>query len=134
MFLTKTRQNMEKQIKWKKYVKKINNLIINEIPNVYLIKKSKNSYIYESYSYYNYQRLRIECIFQRDCEKQRCRCIINNDSEKIFHKTKTTPKRLYQELINYIEYQHTIGFTGNMGSNTVPLIFPNSNNNINDEW
>lgn len=98
-----TKEEMEKTSKWKKYVKKIHDLIQSEYPDICLVKKTNNAYRYES----NTQNriIRFECRFEGVPNKQRCTCIIYEKDDKVFHMTKKTPKRLYKELDKFIDFR-----------------------------
>lgn len=113
-----TKEDLKQTSKWKKYIKKIHDLIIEEFPNMCLIKKTNNAYLYQSNTLK--QNIAFECRFEGNPERQKCTCIIYNNGEKSFHKTKKTPKRLYKEMTDYIDYKNAID-----NSASVPLVFPN---------
>lgn len=111
--------DMKRTSKWKKYMKKIHDFIMDEFQNVCLIKKTNNAYLYESTN--QKERIAFECRFEGHPEKQRCTCIIYNDNVKLFHKTKKTPKRLYKELSDFIDYQ--VAFKKYEGTDLVPFVY-----------
>ena len=102
--------------KWKKYVKKIHTLIIDEIPHICLVKKTNNCYQYESNipstsSKPQQQRKVIfECRYEGIPGRQKCTCVVYENNAKIFHKTKKTPKRLYINLCDFIDMEYAYTF------------------------
>lgn len=115
-----TKKDLKHTSKWKKYIKKINNLINEEFLNMCLIKKTNNSYLYESNT--GNQKIAFKCRFEGDPKRQKCTCVIFMKDQKIFHKTKKTPKRLYKEIINFIDFQIMLKSTKSYG--VLPLVFP----------
>lgn len=110
--------------KWKKYVKKIHVLIIDEIPHMCLVKKTNNCYQYES----NIpsppttstntpssakRKIVFECRYEGIPDRQKCTCVIYENNERIFHKTKKTPKRLYSCLCDFIDMEYAYTFESN---------------------
>jgi hypothetical protein len=120
-----TKEDMKHTSKWKKYMKKIHDLIMEEFPNTCLIKKTNNSYLYESNTHH--QQIAFECRFEGNPEHQKCTCVIYREENKIFHKTKKTPKRLYKEIIDFIDFQLSLQYTQSPGF--VPLVFPHDYQN-----
>lgn len=111
--------DLKKTTKWKKYMKKIHILIMNEFPNICLIKKTNNAYMYESNTHR--QNIAFECRYEGSPEKQKCTCVVYEQGIKVFHKTKKTPKRLYRELTDYVTFKCSLNNTTQPG--IVPLVF-----------
>jgi hypothetical protein len=115
-----TKEDMKHTSKWKKYMKKIHDLIMEEFPNTCLIKKTNNSYLYESNT--DSQYIAFKCRFEGIPQRQKCSCVIYNADKKVFHKTKKTPKRLYKEINDYVYFQYSLKYSQSCG--LVPLVFP----------
>lgn len=111
--------DLKKTTKWKKYMKKIHDLIMNEFPNMCLIKKTNNAYLYESNTHR--QNVAFECRYEGNPGKQKCTCVVYEQGIKVFHKTKKTPKSLYKKLEDYIDYKCSLNNTTQPG--IIPLVF-----------
>lgn len=97
-----TKEEMKKSSKWKRYIKRIHDVALWEMPQMCLIKKTNNAYCY--HSNYNNCSFVFECRYEGNHEKRECTACIYNQNEKVFHKTTKTPKKLYNKLIKFIYF------------------------------
>ena len=120
-----TKKELKYCSKWKKYINKIHNLIMDEIPNVCLVDKTNVSYRYESNDTKNKRTIMFECRYEGIPERQKCTGVIIENERTLFHMTKKTPKRLYKYLIDFIdsEYADTFITTSPYAKHTTPLVY-----------
>lgn len=98
-----SKKDMKHSSKWKKYMKKIHDVVMTELPDMCLIQKTNNSYCYHSND--SKYTLSFECRTEGIPTEQRCTAVIYNCGYNVFFKTKRTPKRLYNSILKFIDYK-----------------------------
>jgi hypothetical protein len=96
------KRDMSSSSKWKKYIKKIHNIITIDMPNMCLVKKTNNAYIYHSNDY-KYSVI-FECRFEGVPHMRKCTACVYNRGVNIFYKTCSTPKKLYNKLMDFVGF------------------------------
>lgn len=119
-----TKKELKFCSKWKKYINKIHQLIIEEIPNMCLVEKTNVSYRYESNIAKNKRTIMFECRYEGIPERQQCTGLIIENGKTIFHMTKKTPKRLYKYISDFIDMEYANTFESMSPSGKpIPLVY-----------
>lgn len=103
-----TTEEMETCSKWKKYMKKIHELILTEYPNMCLTAKTNTSFKYESST--EDMVVAFECRFEGDYYRRKCVAVIKQNGITTVSFKRETPKRLYKCLENYIDISYINAF------------------------
>lgn len=103
-----TTEEMETCSKWKKYMKKIHELILTEYPNMCLTAKTNTSFKYESST--EDMVVTFECRFEGDYYRRKCVAVIKQNGITTVSFKRETPKRLYKCLENYIDISYINAF------------------------
>lgn len=119
-----TKADLKHCSKWKKYINKIHNLILEEIPNMCLVEKTNVCFKYASNDGNDSRKVMFECRYEGVQTRSKCSGVIIENGKKIFHITKKTPKKLYKSLTDFIDLQYANEFTVTSTSTPFPSYFP----------
>lgn len=97
--------NYKQKDKWNKYIKKIDNIILNKIESMCLIERNNISRKYSS----NIDNSYIDCEYRFKGIPNKSYCTIKfvcNDIV-VYEKSKKTPKKLYKKFVKFINEYYT---------------------------
>lgn len=118
-----TKKDIKHSSKWKKYINKIHDLVMTDLPSMCMVQKTNNAYCYHSNDY-NYT-LTFECRIEGNPHERTCTAIIYNRGTKVFFKTRKTPKKLYNKLLKFISYNGDMepSELNKYTKNKIPFVF-----------
>lgn len=103
--LNRCSDNYKQKDKWNKYIKKIDNIILNKIESMCLIERNNISRKYSS----NIDNSYIDCEYRFKGIPNKSYCTIKfvcNDIV-VYEKSKKTPKKLYKKFVKFINEYYT---------------------------